>query len=238
MRATALSGIGAMAAVLGLLLSGCGSDSDTATETTTTTSETTSTTTTAHAAPSTARIAPRDEDAAGPNPTIASYIAENNIAEAPVKRGDPGSPVLDLPVPEGWEPAGDSTPEWAYGAIVYTGQEADEYTPSIVALMSKLTGDVDPQAIIDLAPGELQNLPGWTPLNEGEVSSLGDYPAYQLGGTWESEGRTKIVAQKTVVIPGNDGLYVLQLNADGLDSQAEIVGAATRVIDEQTTIGF
>ena len=42
--------------------------------------------------------------------------------------------------PEGWEDAGADTPEWAYGAIVYTGPEAAEYTPSIVALVSKLTG--------------------------------------------------------------------------------------------------
>jgi len=36
--------------------------------------------------------------------------------------------------------------------------------------------------------------------------------------------------------PRGDGLYVLQLNADGLQNQGEIVGAATDVIDEQTTI--
>ena len=84
-------------------------------------------------------------------------------------------------MPDGWEPAGEDTPEWAYGAIVYTGPEAAEYTPSIVALVSKLTGNVDPQTIIDLAPGELQNLPGWSAMNEGEVSTLGDYPAYPAG---------------------------------------------------------
>jgi hypothetical protein len=237
MRSTAISGTVAMAAAFALVLSGCGSD--TKTEPSTTTSATTTTTTTsAKAAPSTARVAPRDEDAAGPNPTIASYIAENNIQEAPVKRGDPGSPTIDLPVPDGWEPAGEETPEWAYGAIIYTGPEAAEYSPSIVAIVSKLTGNVDPQAIIDLAPGELQNLPGWSAMNEGEMSTLGDYPAYQLGGTWTQDGQTKIVAQKTVVIPGPDGVYVLQLNADGLENQAEIVGSATTVIDEQTTIGF
>ena len=200
-------------------------------------SKTTSTTTSANAAPSPKRkVAPRDEDAAGPNPTIASYIKENNIQEAPVKRGDPGSPTIDLPVPDGWEPAGADTPEWAYSAIVYTGPDAGEYTPSIVALVSKLTGNVDPQQIIDLAPGELNNLPGWSAMNEGEASTLGEYPAYQLGGTWTQDGQTKIVAQKTVVIPGSDGLYVLQLNADGLEDQTELIGAATDVIDSQTTI--
>src|SRR5258707_1969737 len=150
--------------------------------------------------------------------------------------GDPGAPKIDLPVPDGWEQAGENTPDWAYGAIIYTGPEAAEYTPSIVALVSKLTGNVDPQKIIDLAPGELNNLSGYKAMNEGATSTLGEYPAYQLGGTWDSDGQTKIVAQKTVVVAGADGLYVLQLNADGLENQKEIIGAATDVIDSQTAI--
>lgn len=234
MKATAISG----AAALVLALVGCGADTRTEPGDATPEKVTTSITTSAKAAPSTAKVAPRYDDATGPNRTIADYVAENGIQETTVRRGDPGSPVIDLPVPQGWQRAGDDTPEWAYGAIVYAGPEAAGYTPSIVTLVSKLTGDVDPQAILDLAPGELQNLPGWTALNEGQVSTLGNYRAYQLGGTWESDGRTKVVAQKTVVIPRDDGLYVLQLNADGLESQAEVVGAATSVIDEETTITF
>ena len=235
MKRSAITGTAAIAAALAVLLSGCGSD--TKTEPSTTTSASKSTSTSAKAAPSSKpKVAPRDEDAKGPNPTIASYIQENNIQETPVKRGDPGSPTIDLPIPDGWAPGGEDTPEWAYGAIVYTGPDAGDYTPSIVALVSKLTGNVDPQQIIDLAPGELNNLPGWKAMNEGEASTLGEYPAYQLGGTWVQDGQTKIVAQKTVVIPGSDGLYVLQLNADGLEDQKEIIGAATDVIDSQTTI--
>src|SRR5262245_33873630 len=149
-----ISRAAAMAAALAVVLSGCGS---TTTGEPTATSETTRTTTSAKAAPSTATVAPREEDAQGPNPTIASYIPQNSIAEPPGRRAEPGSPTVDLPVPEGWAPAGESTPDWAYGAIIYNGPEAGDYTPSVVALMSKLTGNVDPQRIIDLAPGELQN---------------------------------------------------------------------------------
>jgi Probable lipoprotein LpqN len=236
MRRTAFTGLAAVATAVAVVLSGCGSDTKTEPGTATKSSKSSSETSSTKAAPSKAKVAPRDEDAQGPNPTIASYIAENHIQEAPVKRGDPGSPTIDLPLPDGWEPAGENTPEWAYGAIIYTGPEAADYSPSIVALVSKLSGNVDPQKIIDLAPGELENLSGWKPLNEGQTSTLGDYPAYQLGGTWTQDGQTKIVAQKTVVIPGADGLYVLQLNADGLDNQAEVIGAATDVIDQQTTI--
>lgn len=238
MRRTAITGVAALAAALTLVLSGCGSDTKTEPSTSESESTTTTTTTSAKAAPTTQKVAPREEDAAGPNPTIASYIADNNIQETGVKRGDPGAPIINLPLPEGWKDADADKPDWAYGAIIYTGPESAEYTPSIVALLSKLTGNVDPQTIIDLAPGELQNLPGWVASNEGQNSTLGNYPAYQLGGTWESEGQTRIVAQKTVVIPGQDGLYVLQLNADGLENQGDIVGAATNIIDEQTTIGF
>ena len=197
---------------------------------------TTTTTTSAAAAPSRERIAPREESAPGPATTIADYIAENDIRETPVFRGDPGAPTVDLPFPEGWEDAGADTPEWAYGAIYYSGPGAEEYTPSIVALMSRLTGDVDPDAIIEYAAGELTNLPGWEPLSRGRTSTLSGFPAYQLGGTWVQDGVTKVVAQKTAVIPGADGLYVLQLNADGLESQLDIIGPATDIIDDQTVI--
>ncbi|ANE82713.1 hypothetical protein A7U43_07145 [Mycobacterium adipatum] len=241
MKTSAIAGVAAIATTLGLILSGCGSD----TKTTEGSAETSaaaesSEASTSESAPKTTKpkVAPRDEvtGASGPNETIASYIQANGIQETPVKRGDPGSPTIDLPFPEGWEDAGADTPEWAYGAIVYTGPEAAEYTPSIVALVSKLTGNVDPQKIIDLAGGELQNLPEYEGWNAGAVSTLGEYPAFQLGGTWVSDGLTKIVAQKTVVIPGADGLYVLQLNADGTEDQGDIVSAATDVIDSETTI--
>ncbi len=233
MTLTALTRLAAIAAASTALMTGCGSNAEPGTPVTEST--TTTTTTSAAAAPSQEEVAP-GEDAQGAAPTIADYIAENGISETSVHRGDPGAPTIDLPFPEGWQDAGADSPEWAYGAIFYPGPGAEDYTPSIVALLSKLTGDVDPQAILDNAPGELTNLPGWTPLTQGRAGELSGFPAYQLGGTWVQDGVTKVVAQKTVVIPSSDGLYVLQLNADGLESQLEIIGPATDVIDDQTTI--
>lgn len=104
------AGVIAIAAVaLGIGLSGCGSD--TQTEESTATSATESETTSSEAPPTSA-------EAAGPaKKTIVDYIKENNITEAPVKRGDPGAPpTIDLPFPDGWEDMGPNTPEWAYGA--------------------------------------------------------------------------------------------------------------------------
>ena len=238
MKPTALIRGAAAAAAVALVATACGTSE---TESGTPVAEssetnTTTATTSAAAAPSRERIAPRQESAPGPATTIADYIAENDISETPVFRGDPGAPTVDLPFPEGWQDAGADTPEWAYGAIYYSGPGAEEYTPSIVALLSRLTGDVDPDAIIEYAAGELTNLPGWEPLSRGRTSTLSGFPAYQLGGTWVQDGVTKVVAQKTAVIPGADGLYVLQLNADGLESQLDIIGPATDIIDDQTVI--
>ena len=235
MKLSAVTRFTAIATALATVATGCGSDTTTGSATSAVPAPT-STSESVAAAPSTTRIAPRDEDPQGPNPTIVDYIVANGIQETPISRSDSGAPRINLPFPEGWRDAGPDAPEWAYGAILYDGPEAREYTPSIVALLSRLTGDVDPQAILDHAPGELTNLPGWSPLTNGRESSLSGFPAFQLGGTWVQDGVEKIVAQKTVVIPWSDGIYVLQLNADGLESQMDVVGAATNIIDDQTVI--
>jgi hypothetical protein len=223
MRSSALTGAAAAVAALAVVLSGCGSDTKTAASSSSGTSTSSSGTT-----------AP----AAGSNPTIADYIKDNNIQEAGVKMGAPGAPTVNLPVPEGWQPLPpEKAPEYAYGAIIYTGPEFEADPPNIVALMSKLSGDVDPQKIIELAPGELNNLPDYKPGNEGATSTLGNYPAYVLGGTYTRDGATRFIAQKTVVIPTDGGLYVLQLNVDGPDAAGDVLAAATDKIDTDTTIG-
>ncbi len=236
MRVTGrLAGAFAAAAVACSLLSGCGDDSDSASTATTTAA---GATTTAAKATSTRKMAPKTttEAPSGPNYTIADYIQEARLEETPIQPGTPNAPTIDLPFPPGWENAGQDTPDWAYGAIVYTGPEAATYTPSFIALLSKLEGNVDAQKLIDSAGGELRNLPGFKPLTEGKVTTLSGFPAYQLGGTFTKDGGTYLVAQKTTVIPGRDGMYILQINADGTEDQFDIIGAATQVIDDQTKI--
>lgn len=229
-KTAAISGVAIAAVALSVGLVGCGTNSKTTDASTTTPATTAATTTKTQA-----KVAPRIK-APGPNPTIAGYLQQNGIAETPVHRGDPGAPTINLPIPDSWADAGQDTPHDAYWAIVYIGPEARGYTPSIVATVSKLTGTVNQQKILDLAPGELKNLPGYTPMSDGSSSALGGFPAYQSGGTWVQDGQTKVVAQKTVVIAGSDGVYLLQLNADGLEEQIDLVAPATLVIDDQTRI--
>ena len=223
------AGVVAIAATaLGLGLAGCGSAAKS--EPPTSTETTATTTTTSEAAPTTSA------QASGPNYTIVDYIRDNGIVETPVHRGDPGSPTINLPFPPGWEDAGGNTPEWAYGAMTFTDPAMADNPPSIIALVSKLTGNVEPGKVLEFAPGELQNLPGYEGADSGSPSTLGGFDATQLGGTYTKDGVKRAIAQKTVVIPGQDGLYVLQINADGREDQLGPLLDATSVIDDQTTI--
>lgn len=209
------------AVALGVGLAGCGSDDQSeATPSAETTSETSAT----------------SAQAAAPKYTIVDYIRENNIQETPVKRGDPGSPAIELPIPPGWRDAGQATPQWAYGAIVSEDRAFAQNPPTIVALVSKLTGPVDPAKILEYAPGEIQNLPGYDGATSGSKTELSGFDAVQLGGSYTKDGVKRAIAQKTVVIPGQDALFVLQLNADGTADQMNALTAATNVIDEQTKI--
>lgn len=173
--------------------------------------------------------------APGKQPTIADYLQQNGITEAPAKGGDPSAPKLNLPYPPGWTDAGARAPAWSYGGIVYTGPEARKFAPSIIATLSRLTGHVDPQQILGVASGELRNLPGFKGGNGGD-SRFGGYPAYQFGGSYVGPGGNRLVAQKTVIIRTGNGLYVLQLDADGIDGQQGVLESATRFLDQKSTI--
>lgn len=228
-KITAVATAGLAAISLSVALVGCGSKTETKTTTSTSTSTSTTTSTSAAASAS-------PTESKGPNETIQDYLKANNIQETAIHRGDAGSPTIDLPFPPDWSDAGPQTPDWAYGAIVYDKPETPDDPPSIIAIVSKLTGNVDPAKILELAPGELKNLPNYEPLGDDNKSTLSGFDAVQLGGNYTKEGKKRIIAQKTVVIPTNDGLYVLQLNADALDGQEGVLMDATSVIDEKTTI--
>jgi hypothetical protein len=224
MRRVRAGGIAIMAVVLGLALAGCGSNEKKSEETSKSTISNSSAT-------------PTSTPEAKANLSIPDYIKQQGITEAPVKKGDPGSPEINLPFPPGWEDMGGQTPPWAWGAMKYTADPAMAAAPpTIIALLSKLTGNVDPAKILQFAPGEMKNLPGYEGDGSGSASKLGGFDAWQIGGTYMKQGVKHAVAQKTVTIPAADGLFVLQINADGTEAQMPILMDATTVIDEQTTI--
>jgi hypothetical protein len=235
-KLTSVAGAGITALALGLAVVGCGgSDSTEATSSSAASSSEEEASTSGEEATSSEAAEPTTPaEAAGPNETIQDYVKQNGFQETVIKRGEPG-PTVDLPVPDGWQQT-DQLPQAPYGAIVYTGSAVPNNPPRILAMMSKLTGDVDPAAILDYAPGELKNMPGWAPANEAQRNTLSGFEASQTAGAYEIEGKKGLIAQKTVVIPADDGVFVLQLNAYSDASEAQILGQATEIIDQQTKI--
>lgn len=168
--------------------------------------------------------------------TIATYLKSNNIPEALVHRNEPGAPVVTMPMPPGWVDAGPQTPAFAYESIVYNGPSAGAYRPSATALISRLGPNADAQKILDFAPGELNNLPGFTATDPGTPGTVDGHKSFQIAGSWNSNGVTKLITQNTVVIQDGTGLYVMQINIDGVADQAEIIKQITEAIDRDTKI--
>ncbi len=209
---------------LSLVLAGCGSQSATQTSSASSSASSSPWVVSPSATPASAEM------------TINDYITKNNIAEVPIKPDQPGTPSFDFPFPPGWSPAGEMTPEWAYGAIVYDKPADPSDPPTMYAIAVQLTGDVDPATVLELAPSQLQAMPEFSPIGEPEKSSLSGFDAVQYAGTYMNEGKKRVAAQKTVVVPGKDALFALQLNADALDGQQDVILDAVKVIDEQTKI--
>ena len=82
----------------------------------------------------------------------------------------------------------------------------------------------------------MRNLPKYETAAEPITDKLSGFDAVQLAGLYERDGTKRTIAQKTVVIPAADAVYVLQINADALKSDAIDLMEATDVIDKQTKI--
>jgi hypothetical protein len=102
-------------------------------------------------------------------------------------------------------------------------------------LVSKLTGAVDPAKILEFAPGELKNLTNWQADGDDVTSTLGDYQAVELGGSYTKDGAKRVIVQKTVVIPIPDGVYAMQLNGDAVADQKQALMDAKDAMFTQTT---
>lgn len=174
-----------------------------------------------------------------PNPrttTLHQYVVANKIAESRFKRNDPGTPVVDFASPPGWRNAGDRTPDWAYGAIVYDKPRNPGDPPFMIAIASRLTGDVDAAKVLEYAPTQLNELPGFEPRGEPTRSSFSGFEAMDYVGTFLGRGERRAIGQITIAVPGNGALFVLQLNAVAPRGEEQVVIDAVKLIVEQTRI--
>jgi Probable lipoprotein LpqN len=228
-----ISALAAVTVAIGLTVTGCGSGGDSAESTESSASSSASSvaeTTTAEATETTA-AAPADTQ------TVGEYLTAQGVTQTIVKRGDPGVPTLNLPMPDGWADVGADTPEDAYGAIYLESAKGTPNPPAILARMARLEGgEFDDAKILELSPNAVTKTPGWDGPTEGQPSTLGGFDAMAIAGTAVVDGAPNFIARKTVVIPAPEHTYVLALDAQGPVDQQQTLMDAMTVIDEQTTI--
>jgi hypothetical protein len=64
--------------------------------------------------------------------------------------------------------------------------------------VSKLTGNVDSAKILEFAPGETKNLPGYVGAERGVPRTLSGFNAVQIGGLYTKDGIRRAIAQSAV----------------------------------------
>jgi Probable lipoprotein LpqN len=231
MKASAFTGGAAAVIALAVVLTGCGSDTKTATS-----SSSSSSSSSKSSATSTSKKAEPTAESS-PGQTVAEFIKTNNITQKVVSPAEDGAPNVALPTPEGWETTNQNLPDGSYGGIRYTAPDADPASPlAIFAYLSRLEGNFNEQTLLELAPNDFRSLPDSQESSSGS-EKLSGFDAFEIAGTAPIEGKPTFIAQKTVVIPGNDGaLYLLQLNAYSTPEQQGTLGTAMGHIDAETKI--
>ena len=66
--------------------------------------------------------------------------------------------------------------------------------------------------------------------------TVSGFPAYRIAGEYDMQGGKAASGQETVVIPTQQGLFVLQLNATSDESQSQPLFDAMESIDKTITI--
>ncbi len=144
-------------------------------------------------------------------------------------------PKIALPMPPGWADAGAATPSYAYNAIVGVDPVLQPDPPTVIVVLSKLTGDVNPAQILELAPNELLNLPDFDG-SEPQPGKISGFDDVAIAGKYTRNGQARTIAQITTVIPAKDGVYVLQINVEGTYEQTEVVIQVVDTIAKKATI--
>lgn len=167
--------------------------------------------------------------------TIVDYIHDNGLFEVPIHRETADAPAVTVPIPPGWADAGTRAPSWAYSAMFFQGLPPNVEPPTVISLMSKLSGAVEAAKILQYAPNEVRNLPGF----QGGATRpfrLAGFDAVEVVGAYDRDARRHAVWQKTAVVPAVGGLFVLQINADALEPEVQIITDVGNLVDQQTTV--
>lgn len=163
--------------------------------------------------------------------TIGEYLASLDISQRPIGRR---SGLLTLPSRPGWKL---TTSEFAnYGALVYTGGADAAQPPRVLVLATQVPAVVDPQRVLDLAPNELRALDGFAEGIEPSADTLDGFDAVFYGGSIPSGDAPLLIAQKTVVVPAEVGLVLLQFNAYARLEESSELQAMLDLIDAEAVI--
>jgi hypothetical protein len=180
---------------------------------------------------------------ATPSKTITDYLAANQIVQTPIQPGEPGAPVITLPALPGWSDLTTEQTTEAGGIPPYAAKGYDAATdpnarPVIQLRLAKLVGDADFEQLLELAPADAQNTPGFAFKAKPGATTLSGYDGVAFSGIVPQNGQNWVTASRFIVIPDADPstTYLVRLNGTAPESYEGPLMDALSLIDISTTI--
>jgi hypothetical protein len=180
---------------------------------------------------------------ASPSTTIKDYLAANQIVQTPIRPGEPGAPIITLPALPGWSDLTTEQTTEAGGIPPYAAKGYDAATdpnarPVIQLRLAKLVGDADFEQILQLAPADSQNTPGFVFKAKPGATTLSGYDGVAFSGIVAQNGQNWVTASRFIVIPDADPstTYLVRLNGTAPESYEGPLMDALSIIDMSTTI--
>ncbi len=148
-------------------------------------------------------------------PTVAEFLAALGVVtSSPVHPDMAGTPVVSLTIPEGWREVPEELMPTAYRVWAQPPEPGSKWAQAnwadnAVLLVGRLSGPVDPIAVMRCAFTDSRRMPDWYELG-ADTAEYDQCPSAEISGAYSINGLTFWSSTRYLLKPTDTGTYLVQ----------------------------
>jgi hypothetical protein len=141
--------------------------------------------------------------------TLRDYFAAKNVQLEPQQAACVTALNVTLPMPVGWTHVPDPNVPDAF-AVIADRRSGALYTPNAQVVVYRLAGQFDPKEAITHGFVDSQKLMAWQTTN-ASLADFNGFPSSVIEGTYRDADMTLNTSSRHVIVPTDDGAYLVSL---------------------------
>jgi hypothetical protein len=141
--------------------------------------------------------------------TLRDYFAAKNVQLEPQQAAGFTALNITLPMPVGWTQVPDPNVPDAF-AVIADRRSGSLYTPNAQVVVYRLVGQFDPKEAITHGFVDSQKLMAWQTTN-ASLADFNGFPSSVIEGTYRDADMTLNTSCRHVIVPADDGAYLVSL---------------------------